>query len=126
MERLDLPGTASIRSQIGIEQEDPAVFHPYRVAEAVRAADVLSGDSEVPRPVRRLLRVGLALDLRPGHLTLTKSELGRRLALDRRTVKARELAWESLDPLLRFELVRRASVMILMWRGTKSERGAAM
>ncbi len=126
MERFDLPGTASIRSQLGIEQEDPRYFHPYRIADAIRAADVLAGDSTVPKPVRRLLRVGLALDLRPGHLTPNKSHLGRHLNLDRRTVAARELAWESVDPVLRFELVRRASALILLWRGKASERGAAM
>ncbi len=116
MERCELPGTASIRAQIGIVQEDPRVFHPFTIEEAIRAADAISIDSTIPNPVRRLLRVGIALDLRPGHLTPTKSALGRALDLDRRTVAAREGLWECLDPILRADLVGRAAAMILLRR----------
>ncbi len=116
MERCELPGTASIRSQVGIVQEDPAIFRPYTISECCAAAEILAGDSETPRPVRRLLQVGLCLDLRPGHLTPTKASLAHKLRRDRKTVVAHELAWESVDPILRAEIVAKAVRMIVLWR----------
>ncbi len=118
MTRLELPGSESIRSQIGIVQEDPEVFRPYLLTETKRAAEVLAGDREIPTPVRRLLTVGLALDLRPGHLTPSKSHLSQFLRHDRKTIASRELRWESVDSVLRAQIVERAVRMILLWRAT--------
>jgi hypothetical protein len=118
MTRLELPGSQSIRSQMGIVQEDPEVFRPYTLTEAKRAAEVLAGDRDIPAPVRRLLTVGLALDLRPGHLTPSKSHLALFLRHDRKTIASRELRWESVESSLRADLVGRAVSMILLWRAT--------
>lgn len=116
MERFDLPGSASIRSQLGIVQEDPRQFRPYTMQEIGVAADILRQDDQTPRPVRRLLEVGLCLDLRPGHLTPTKAVLAHRLKRDRKTIIAHELAWESVDPVLRAEIVAKAARIITVAR----------
>lgn len=120
MERFDFPGTESIRSQVGIVQEDPRVFRPYTMTECCAAAEILAGDSETPKPVRKLLAVGLCLDLRPGHLTPQRSRLAHQLRRDRKTVVAHELAWESVDPVLRAEIVGKAARMILLWRARQT------
>lgn len=119
MEQFEYPGSQSIRSQVGIAQDDPAIFRPFAVAECVEAAAMLSADRSIPTTVRRLALVGLCLDLRPGHLTSTKSRLSRQLRRDRKTIVAHELSWEAVDPALRADIVGRAVRMILVRRAQR-------
>lgn len=112
------PGTASVRAQIGIEQDDPAVFHPYRIEEIVRTAVILERDGEIPSGVRGILRVGLIYDLRPNHLAPSVSVAARHLRSSVLAVRRSRVAWECIDPEIRFDLVARATRMILIWRGT--------
>lgn len=110
------PGSASIRAQTGIVAEDPKVFAPYTVGEAIRCADVIARDEAIPMEVRDLLRVGLSYDLRPGHLRPRMEQI---VASSRRSptrIKHDRLRWESVDPILRFEVVARATGMILALR----------
>jgi len=110
------PGTASVRAQAGIVAEDPRVFAPYTIREAVRCADVIARDAAIPEEVRDLLRVGLSYDLRPGHLRPRMDELLGPTKRSPTRVKADRLRWESVDPILRFETVARATGMILALR----------
>lgn len=114
--RLSEPGSESIRAQLGIEQEDPAVFRAAQLAEAVSAARTIRDDEELPREVRLCAEVGITLDLMPGHLSPQRTALARRLACSARTVRRRELAWEGVDPVLRFDLVRRAIRLLIVQR----------
>ena len=119
-ERFTEPGVVSVRSQIGIVAEDPRVFHPYTVEEALRCAGILRRDLEIPGAVRSLLTVGLAFDLLPGHLSPSEEALARRLNISEESVSRRRLKWETVDPVLRFEISRRSTSMILAWRGRET------
>ena len=110
------PGTASVRAQAGIVAEDPAIFRPYTIREAVRCADVIARDGAIPNDVRELLRVGLSYDLRPGHLRPRMDELLGPTKRSPQRIKRDRLRWESVDPILRFETVARATGMILALR----------
>ena len=124
MSRSDLwePGSASVRSQLGIEQEDPLVFRPYTLDEALRAVQILARDESVPMEVRSLIPVGVVLDLMPAHLTPETPALASVLRLKPGTIRTRRLLWELVDEVERFEIVRRACGMILAWRGEKAYR----
>lgn len=124
MSRSDLwePGSASVRSQLGIEQEDPMVFRPYTLDEALRAVQILARDESVPIEVRSLIPVGVVLDLMPAHLTPETPVLASVLRLKPGTVRTRRLLWELVDEVERFEVVRRACGMILAWRGEAAYR----
>jgi hypothetical protein len=115
-EILDEIGTASIRSRLGIEQEDPRVFRPWEPELALRAGRVLERDETIPPAVRRLVALGIVLDLRPGDLTPRRADLARLLGISLATVRRREIRWEAVDPVIRFDLVRRATSMALQWR----------
>jgi hypothetical protein len=115
-EILDEIGTASIRSRLGIEQEDPRVFKPWEPELALRAGRVLERDETIPPAVRRLVALGIVLDLRPGDLTPRRGHLALLLGISLATVRRREIRWEAVDPVVRFDLVRRATSMALQWR----------
>ena len=111
------PGIVSVRSQIGIEVEDERIFRPYTVDEALRVAAILRRDSEIPIGVRALLAVGIVYDLLPGHLSPDDEALARRLRTKVDRIEDRRVRWESVDPVLRFDLVHRATALIIAWRG---------
>ena len=119
---LDSVGVASIRSQIGIEDEDPTVFRPYEVSEILQCAKILVTDDRTPQAVRRLLRVGLCYDLRAGHLSPLPDALAVTLGISARRVRAARLRWECVAPALRFDLCARSVGMILCWRGQAASR----
>jgi len=108
MARLQDPGSESIRSQLDIVPECPVVFRPYTLQEALSIARVIRTDEELPPKVRRLLEVGVVLDLMPGHLRPRRSRHARAIGCTVRTLLNRELRWEAVDPLVRSEIVRRA------------------
>lgn len=111
------PGIVSVRSQIGIEVEDERIFRPYTVDEALRVASILRRDPEIPIGVRSLLAVGIVYDLLPGHLSPDDEALARRLRTRVDRIEDRRVRWESVDPVLRFDLVHRATALIIAWRG---------
>lgn len=111
------PGIVSVRSQIGIEVEDERIFRPYTVDEALRVAAILRRDPEIPIGVRALLAVGIVYDLLPGHLSPDDEALARRLRTKVDRIEDRRVRWESVDPVLRFDLVHRATALIIAWRG---------
>ena len=113
---IDEIGSASIRSRLGIVQEDPDVFRPWEPELALRAGRILERDETIPPAVRRLVALGIVLDLRPGDLTPRRRDLARLLEISVATVHRREARWESVDPAVRFDLVRRAVSMALQWR----------
>lgn len=112
------PGTASVRAQIGIEQDDPQIFHPYRIEEIVRTAVILERDGEIPFGVRDILRVGLIYDMRPNHLAPSVAVAARHLRSSATAVRKARVFWECVDPVIRFDLVARSTRMILIWRGS--------
>ena len=67
-DRLSIPGSASVRSQLGIVAEDPRIFRPYAVEELSSAAEILARDESISDHVRRLIPIGVVYDLRPAHL----------------------------------------------------------
>jgi hypothetical protein len=116
------PGSQSVRSQLGIEQEDPRVFRPYTLDEALRTAQILYRDETLPIAIRSLIHVGIVLDLMPAHLAPETAVLGKCLRMKPGTVRTRRLLWELVDERERFDLVRRACGMILAWRGESAYR----
>jgi len=111
------PGIVSVRSQIGIEVEDERIFRPYTVDEAIRVAAILRRDPDIPRGVRALLAVGMIYDLIPGHLSPDDEAIARRLRTTATRIEDRRVRWESVDPVLRFDLVHRSTAIIIAWRG---------
>lgn len=109
-------GTVSIRAQLGIAQDDPRVFRPFEYVEIARVAKLLQSDSQIPSPVRRMLRLGLMLDLRPAALGASRSALARRLGVADETVRRQSIAWECVEPVLRADIAHRASRAIFAWR----------
>ena len=122
MRRLEEPGAVSVRSQVGIEQEDPRIFHPIRLAEALKVARILKRDDALPEDIRDIIEVGIPLDLMPAHVTPAKSDLAEALGVSVRTIRRRELAWETSDQRLRFDLVHRASRLVFTERGARLRR----
>ena len=108
MARLQDPGSQAIRSQLDIEPECPVVFRPYTLSEALGIARIIREDEELSPDVRRLLEVGVVLDLMPGHLRPRRDRHARAIGCAVRTLLNRELRWEAVDPLVRDEIIRRA------------------
>jgi hypothetical protein len=117
-ERIIEPGVASVRAQLGIDQEDPAIFRPYELEEIIPVAGYLRNAPDVPRRVRKIMEVGLVYDLRPQHLAPRLVPLGKALGLAPSTVARHRQLWEGLDQETRFDLVQRAVRMILVFRGS--------
>lgn len=119
MMRVELSGPASIRAQVGIVSEDPRIFRPIKLREALAVARLLKKDEQIPEDVRDVLEVGIPLDLMPAHLTPRKTELAEALNVSTRTIRRREILWELADQRLRFDLVHRASRLVFAERGAK-------
>jgi hypothetical protein len=115
-EQIEEMGSGSIRSIMGIETEDPRIFKPWEIALCLRAARILSRDHAIHPSLRGMVLLGIVLDLRPAQLTPSRAELARLLRVSVATIQRREAAWELFDPSERFDLVRRASRMCLVWR----------
>lgn len=118
------PGSASIRRQMGIEQDCRRMFRPYTLSEAREAAALIAADDALRGEygaVVQLLGVGIPLDLMPEHLAPTVAELARSAKVPKRTVENRRLLWECLEPRLRAELVHRAVRIILVLRASKAK-----
>lgn len=111
------PGSESIRRQLGIRAEDPRVFRPYTLTEAIDAARLMESDEAIADEVRQMLSVGLAYDLMPAHLMPRVEQVAGRLGTSVRRVRRYRLLWETVDPDVRFNVVRRACRLILAWRG---------
>lgn len=119
-ERVSIPGVESLRSQLDIEPDDPAVFRPILAEEALRVARVILRDETIPSRMRKVGVVGIMLDLLPGHLRPSPPVACAMVGIHRETFTAWEIEWESSCPEdLRFNLVQRAYRMIL------AERAAA-
>lgn len=119
MTRLEEPGTASIRAQVGIEQEDERVFHPVTLREALRVSRLIRDDEALDARVRRLAEVGVVLDLMPGHLMPRRHDHAVALGISTRTVRRRAYAWEGVDELTRFACAQRAIRAIIAERGAR-------
>jgi hypothetical protein len=120
VKRVEEPGSVSIRAQVGIRAEDPRVFRPIRLTEALRVARIIAADDSIPEEIRGLVEVGIPLDLMPGHVTPAKTALAEALRVSVRTIRRRELAWELCDQRVRFDLVHRASRLVFAERGSKT------
>ena len=116
MARLSEPGTDSFRSQMGIRQDDPEIFRPTRLVEAIRVARMIQRDEQIDRAIRSFVVVGIVLELMPGHLTPRRQRLARALGISKPAVDAAEIAWEGVDPIARFELVARAQRCVFALR----------
>ena len=115
----EIVGSASLRSQIGIAAEDPRIFRPISVAEALDVARIIKADTSIDEDIREVVEVGIPLDLMPAHLTPRKELLAEALRVSVRTIRRRELAWELCDQKVRFDLVHRASRLVFANRGSK-------
>lgn len=102
-------------------------FHSIAISEAFDVAEMLAAESDLPR---QLLLVGIVLDLMctegssrcttdspmgKSFARVVRSRVVRRYKLDLQTVKALEIVWELVDPLVRFDLARSA-VRVIMAR----------
>ena len=112
----EIPGSVSLREQLGISQEDPKVFKPITLEEAIQAARVIADDTTIQPEMRPRVEVGLILDLMPAHLTPRKEIIAKALDLSPRTIRRRELEWESFDQIERFDLVRHALRVVIATR----------
>lgn len=120
MRRLEEPGTASIRSQLDVAQEDERVFHPFSLRESLRVARLIRDDVSLPIEVRRLAEVGVVLDLMPDDLAPTRHIHALAVGVTPKTIRRRAYRWEGVDPIVRFDVTRRAARAII------AERGAAL
>jgi hypothetical protein len=117
-DRYWLPGSVSVRAQLGIRAEDPNIFRTYTLAEAIKCAKVLAADRSISLFVRALLPVGLCLDLRPGHISATIASIAQACCIGARTVRQHRAMWECVDSAIRFDAVQRSCGLILTWRGS--------
>ena len=115
----EIVGSARLRSQIGIAAEDPRIFRPISVAEALDVARIIKADTSIEEDIRDVIEVGILLDLMPAHLTPRKEILAEALRVSVRTIRRRELAWELCDQRVRFDLVHRASRLVFANRGSR-------
>ena len=114
MSRVSIPSFESLRSQLGIEPEDPAVFKPITPQEALKAAKVVCRDQNLPERIREIGILGLVLDLTPGHLRPTFAMLSALVGRSRSTLADWEIEWETrIEDDLRSEMVQRAFRLIL-------------
>ena len=116
MDKVHEPGSQSIRAQLGIAQEDARIFRPNQLIECLRVARIIQKDESITPDVRRLVVVGVVLDLMPGHLRPRRERMAAALGCSVRTVVDLEIEWEAVCALERFHLVRRASQAILCMR----------
>lgn len=114
--KAEIPGSVSLREQLGIEQEDPRIFKPISLEEAINASRMIADDTTIQPDMRNRVEVGLILDLMPAHLTPRKEAVAKALNLSTRTIRRRELEWEMIDPLDRFDLVRNALRVVVAER----------
>jgi len=117
--RHSILGTECFRRQLGIGQDDPKVFRPVTLDEAVAAASIVATDDSV-RGSRACARVGIVYDLMPLHVRPDASCVARKLRIKDATVRRRELQWEMCPPVVRFELVRRAMRSVIAFRAARS------
>ena len=111
-------GSASMRSQLGIKSEDPRIFRPVTMREALAAAKTVARDECIDSWMAGILCVGLPLDLMPSHLTPRKQDLAAALGVSVRTVRRREIDWECHPRQdTRWLLVHRAFRLIVARRG---------
>ena len=122
MIRADVPGTQSVRAQLGIAPEDPRVYRPVELTEALDAARLIARDSTLDQRARSIAEVGITLDLMPGHRTPKKSTLAAVMSLSSKTVRRREIAWEMGDQVARFDAVARAVRVVFAARGAEVAR----
>jgi hypothetical protein len=122
-ERVDEASVHAMRSLLGIEQEDPAIFHPVHLDEAIRIARIIRADVQLSIEVRRLAEVGITLAMMPNHLRPSRRALGRAVGCSGRTVLRREALWEGIEPLTRFELERRAMRLLIAYRARERDCG---
>ena len=115
-DRICIPSPAAIRHQLGIEDADPRVFRANGLDEAIAVAREIWWDEMIAPEIRRHLIVGLTLDLLPGDLSPSRRDLARRVGVSARTVRRHELLWFGIDPILRFDLTRRAIRAIIVRR----------
>lgn len=99
-------GVSSMRTQLGIRKNDVQFFVPVTIKEALAAAAIMRGDALIRPSVRKLLDVGLILELVPSSLLPSRSDIARSLAISVRTLRRRELLWECLDPVDRFGMTQ--------------------
>lgn len=118
MSSCEIPGSVSIRTQLRIATEDPRIFRPIEIAEAIEVARIIRRDVQIPEEIRPVLETGICLDLMPGHLTPRKSLIAEALRVSVRTVRRHELAWELNDQRLRFDIVHRAARLVFANRGS--------
>jgi hypothetical protein len=121
--RVVEPGSASIRRQMGIEQDCRRMFRPYTLEEAREAAALIAADDAMRGEygaIVELLSVGIPLDLMPDHLAPSIAALARSARISRRRVEHGRLLWECLEPSLRADLVHRAVRIILVLRASKA------
>jgi hypothetical protein len=116
MDRIHEPGSQSIRAQLGIAQEDARIFRPNRLIECLRVARIIRKDESITPEVRRLVEVGVVLDLMPGHLRPRRERMAAALRCSVCTVEDLEIEWEAFCALQRFDLVRRACRLIVSMR----------
>jgi len=113
MSRVSIPGVESLRSQLGIEPDDPRVYRPILPEEAYRVARTVLSDPELPKRVRRIGVVGIILDLMPGHLRPSWPLICTLVGIHRDTLRTWEIEWESsVDEGIRLDLVHRAYRML--------------
>lgn len=114
MTRVSVPGSESLRSQLGIEPEDRTVFRPITPQEAHKAARIVCRDENLPDRLRTIGVLGLVLDLTPGHLRPKFSLLVTLIGRSRSTLADWEIEWESrTEEEVRSEMVQRAFRLIL-------------
>lgn len=117
MTRIEELSVAQIRSQLGIEQEDPRVFRRIRLREALRVARMIRDDAKLPRHVRRLAEVGLVLDLMPEGNRPRRHDHALALGVSETTVYRRALQWEGVDPVIRTHCIQRSIRALTAYRG---------
>lgn len=116
--RHSIVGSACFRRTLGIGQDEPRVFKPVTLDEAVAAASIVSTDVSV-RDARTCARVGIVYDLMPLHIRPQRSRLAKALRIGEATVRRKELEWEACPPVLRFDLVRRAMRSVIALRAAQ-------
>lgn len=111
------PGSAAARWQAGIAPECPQVFRAVTLREAVDVATIVARDESVGS-WSQVATVGIVYDLMPGHLRPSRSRVADALGVSERTVERREVVWEMADGVQRFELVARATRLLLLLRAS--------
>jgi hypothetical protein len=109
-------GTCLIDPNQDVNETASIVLHAKRSGGESAVARIIRDDDALPVAVRRMVEVGIVLDLMPDHLTPRRDVLARRLGCTVKTVRRKELAWEGIDRRVRFVLVHRASRLVIALR----------